>query len=311
MAVRLETISDLLDQKEWSACSNLIARAFADSEWSSDEKAFVNFAQCRCLSNLERWSDALQPGQLAVFLAEEAKDYDLFGRAVLELAWVQHKIPGMERWAPETQRRFFAYFDRYKATRDRYLRAHLNLGVYLRAAGLFGEAFEQFKSTYLDARKRGEHDLAHLARSYSVWEALRLERTSDAEDLIKQGETYRSTDQRLRASHQLDVAQLAFLKGNSILACEQALQAAVQCRQYPDLLALAMEIVQKVADREGDGELAIIATVIAKIQAESDDRHDIVASVRGSMRNLALRYPAAMERLMATIDGPQKNVGGM
>lgn len=303
MAIKLATIQDLLEQQEWEACESLVGRAFVEHDWSTGDKAFLRFAQCRSLSNLERYTQALEPGQLSVYLAEEARDYDLLGRSLLELAWVQHKIPGMERWAPVTQQRFFESFSRYKSIRDRYLSAMFNLGVYLRAAGCQVEAFDQFRATYTEARQRGEHPLAHLARSTAVWEALRLQRIAEAEALIEQGAEYQPADPRLRASHQLDLAQLALLKGNTLGAGEHALLAAVQCHEAPDLMARSLEILSNVADRSGDGDLAITAGILAKLQAESDDRHDTAAQVVGAIRSLALRYPEAVDRLMATLDG--------
>lgn len=305
MAVSLSTITELLEQQEWSACVSLVARAFADSERPADERAFLHFAQCRSLSNMDRYSDALQPGQLAAYLAEEVSDFDLLGRTLLELAWMQHKIQGMERWAPETQRRFLSLFERFKAPelRSRYLPSLFNLGVYLRASGQYDAALDQFKLTYTEAKKRGENQIAQLARSTAVWEALRLERIAEAEDLIKQGESGQLPDPRLRASHLLDMAQLSLLKGNTQAACEHALQASVLCNEAPDLLARGLEILGRVADREGEGEVAMVAGIFAKLQAEIDDRHDIAAQATGAVRSAALRYPEAVERLMMTLDG--------
>lgn len=303
MAVRIETIADLLAQKAWDACAELAAKAFTQDDLAPEQKAFLHYALCRSYSNLERYRDALQPGQLAIYLAEEIKDYELLGRSILEVAWVQHKIPGMERWAVDTQQRYFAFYPFYKELKDRYVTAQYNLGVYLRAGGQYEEAFLQFKTAYQEGRKRGENRVAHLARSNAVWEALRLERLTEAEALIQQGQGERLDDPQLRAAHLLDQAQLALLKGNMALACHQAMRAAVECRHLPDLLARSVEVLHVVADRQHDGELALVAGVFAKVLAESDDRQDIVAQVSGSIRSLALRYPEAVERLMATLDG--------
>lgn len=303
MAVRFETVIDLLEHQEWSPCADLAAKALAEGGWTREQQAYINYALCRSLGNLDRYSVALQPGQFAVFLAEETGDYELLGRALSELAWVQHRIRGMEHLAVETQRRWFQYYERYRQNRNHYLTAQLNLGVYLRASGLFAEALEQFKRTSREARQRGDRRIAQLASSYAAWEALRLERISEAESLIREGETDKTADPWMRALHLVDLAQLALKKGNTAVAAGYALRAVMLSEQAPDMFARGMEILHRVAEKSGDPEAAIVAAIIAKLKAEATARQDMVAQIRASVRNLAFQYPAAVERLMATIDG--------
>lgn len=306
VVVKVETVMDLLDAKEWEACANLAAKALAEGEYANEQKALLNFARCKSLSNLDRYTAALEPGHSAAILGELAKDFDLLGRSLLELAWVQHKIPGMERSAVDTQRRFFDYFPRYKTIRDRYLSAQFNLAVYYRASGLFAEAFEHFKTVYQEARKRGDQYTSQLSRSAAVWEALRLEKVQEAEALIREGDRCGTDDPRLLAVHLIDRAQLCMLKQNPANACDYVLKAisAIEKVHTKDghLLPQALEILHRIANHFGDVEAAIRTALFAKVKAEADDRHDLVAQICDSVRTIALLNPKAVEKVMATID---------
>lgn len=307
MSVTPQTIIDLLNNRQWSTCADLAAQALAEGEREKPEKAFLAFARSKSLSNLDKYTLALEPGQYAVYLAEEIRDYDLLGKALIEVAWIQHKIPGMESLAISTQRRYFDLYPRFKdkTLRENWLSAQVNLGVYCRAAGQFAEALEQFRFAYQEAKKRGDTRTAHLSRSDAAWEALRLGQVAMAEALIREADSANGT-QRQKASDLLDLAQLAFLKQNLPSACSFALEAATYCEKIPDLFARSMEVLHRIAERSGEAEAAIVTALIAKLKAEADDRQDMVEQIRASVRSLALRFPKAVESLMSTIDGVKR-----
>lgn len=306
MADIYETVEDLLQREQWSACADQSALALTQGEWSREQKAFLNFARSRSLSKLGKATSALEPGRLALYLAEEGEDFDFIGKAILNLALILHRIPGMERSTVEVQRRFFDFFPRYKSMRDRYLTAQFNLGVYLRAAGMYEDALAQFDRTYREALKRGDTRVADMSRNSATWEALRLERIPLAESLIRAGEPYNTPDPIMQASHFIDLAQLSYLKQNYPAACGYAYRAATLCKDSDELCARALEILNRVSDRTGDPKAALLVGLLAKLKAEKSHRRDIAGQAAASIRNLALRHPEVLEILVPAIDGQVK-----
>lgn len=305
---------DLMENGQWVACAEQAALALAQGEWSRDQKACLLLARSTSLRRQNMNTEAFEPGRLAVYLAEDVGDADLLGRSLANLAWIQHKIPGLEPSAVLTQRRWFDLFPRYKTIRGQYLVAMLNLGVYLRAAGRYSEALEQFEKTYRAANERKELRYAQLSLRYATWEALRLNNVSKAEGLIREGANYLkdTTDSRLEAGQLLDLAQLAMLKQDPASAAgyviaampliEKAQENEVQTDEA-SLLPVALEILSQVGERFKDPEYALVAAILAKCKAEDDDRQDLVADAVEIIRDLALRYPDVVAKVMATLDG--------
>lgn len=302
MAVKIETIQNLLDERKWKSCADLATDTLAIGEWKKEEKAFLHYACSRSLNSLNRHTTALQHAQYSACIAEEIGDYDLLGESLHEVAWAQHKIPGMEEQAVETRRRQMQLFPRYKRIRDQYLKYQYNLGVCLRAAGLYEEALEQFRRTYQEARERGDDRIAQVARTNAVWEALRIGLIQDAEKLIREAPTQISEDPWLHSLHLIDLAQSSLLKRNLSAACAYAMQAALRADEYPENFAQAMDVLHRVAEQSGELEAALVAMMTAKIAAEQEDQHELVVDLVSSIRNFALRHPEVVEKVMATID---------
>lgn len=101
----LQLVKDLLSGRNWDAVILATDHLLADGELTTEQKAFCYYAKCRALSNLDRYSAALEPGQRAVYLAGEANDPDLLGRALLEVSFIQQMLKmyheaalSYERW---------------------------------------------------------------------------------------------------------------------------------------------------------------------------------------------------------------------
>jgi tetratricopeptide (TPR) repeat protein len=309
MAIRVETVADLLDAREWVPCADLAARAVSDGVYGKEHEAFLNFALCRSLSNQDKYSTALEPGHRAVYLAEEVRDYDLLGRALIELAWVHHKLPDLARQAVHTQRRYFDHFENYREPAKRhYLWAMLNLGVYLRAADEHQEALEQFLRAFEAAKARKEWDVADTCRRNAVGQAVLLQQLGLAERLIEQGTDYinkRPADDKTNASHLLDLAQVSLLRGDTAEATALAMEAAVRARRarINNLCARAFEVLHRIGKITGEYEGALAVAIIAKMQAEEDERHDLVSQIRVAVKEIALRDPGAVSRFMREVTG--------
>ncbi len=312
MPVKLETVADALDNRNWAASADLAEQALAEGgpegEWKKEQKAFLYFALCRSYSNMEKYSAALDPGQLAVYLAEDAREWDLLGRSLVELAWVQHKVPGIEWQAVHTLRRYLDCHQRYKGlARNYYLPAMHNLGVCLRAAGEHEQALEQFLKTYEAAKQRRDADQADMCRRNATWQALELRRTDLAEKLIAQGQDYvrrHPNDDRVNASHLIDEAQLSYLKGQYADATAIAIEAAIRAEHEPDMFAYAMNVLHRVGKATGEIEGALALALIAKNEAEKGERHDLVDEFRASIREMSLVHPEAVERFIKDCTRP-------
>ncbi len=300
--VRFETIIDLLEREQWTACSDQAAQALSQDDWSKEQKAILNFALCRSLRRIARYGAALEPGQLAVYLAEDVKDYDLFGRALMELAAVQARLPGLEWQAVQTQRRYFDYYNQYKDTgRKLYSTAMYNLAVCLRAAGDHEEALQQFLQAFEAAKARGNTDLSDQCRRNAAWQALELNQLELAEELIQQGRDYtgrHTHNMRAKASHMIDEAQLAYLKKKYSEATSLAIEAAVMAKAIPELFSDALDVLHRIGKSTGDIEGALAFAILAKEQAEAHERYDLMNQLRASVREMAIRHPEAVERFM-------------
>jgi tetratricopeptide (TPR) repeat protein len=305
-----ETVVDLFEREQWAPCAEQAALALAQREWAKERKAFLLFARSSSLRRLQFYAEALEVARLAAYLAEEVEDYDLLGRSLANLAWIQYRTPGMESAAVETQRRFLALFPQYRTIRDQWLPAQLNLGTYLRAAGLHLEALAQFKATYEAAVRRGDRQVAQLSRTYAVWEALRLEKVDEAEPLIRAGEGDCEHDPRLKAGHLLDLAQLSLLKQDPAVAAGYAIAAMPFIEkalpQAPHLLPNGLEILARAGERCSDPELALVAAMLAREKAEACDRHDLVAAATDLARAIALQHPDVVVKVMESIDGVKR-----
>jgi tetratricopeptide (TPR) repeat protein len=315
MAIKVETVKDLLDAKQWAACAELSAQGLAESESNNAEsatdtdtrarQAILSYALCRSYSNLDKYGAALEPGQRAVFLAEEIRDYDLLGLALVELAEIQHRLPGVHWQAVHTLRRYFEGFERYReSARRHYLFAMYNLGVYLRAADDHEEALRQFVRAYEAAKARREVDLADRCRRNAVAQALHLHKLDQAEALIREGQLYVDShpeNDRANASHLTHQAQLLYLKGDLDEAGATAIEAVLRANGMPELVANALEVLHQIGRATGEIEGALAVAIVAKIQAEKDERYDVVHQLQASVRDLAIRYPEAVERFMRDV----------
>lgn len=258
--------------------------------------------------HLGKYTAALEPGQRAVYLAEELKDYDLLGQALVELGMVQARLPGMEWQAVHTQRRYFEFVESYKQPAKRYyLTAMYNLAYYLRAVGKHGDALEQFLKAYEAAKARQEHAVADRCRRAAVARALHLKKLDLAEQLVEQGKAYingHTKDDRANASHLIDEAQTLYLKGDLTEAAATAAEAAIRAKAIPELCSSAFDLLHKIGKATELVEGALAAAFVAKIQAEKDERYDLANQLRSSIKELAVRYPEAVERFMRDITKP-------
>ncbi len=311
--VKFETVVNLLEEHDWEACARKATQALTEcgpeGEWKRDQKAFLNYALCRSLSNLNKYGAALEPGQVAVCLAEDIRDWDLLGRSLIELAWAQHKVRGVEWQAVHTQRRYFDHYERYKEpARRHYLTAMLNLGEYHRVAGEHEESLVQFERAYEAAKARKEADLAETCRQNATWQALQLNRLDLARKLIKQGKEYverHPGDDKVNAGYLIDEAQLCLLEGKYEDATAIAIEAAVRAQNIRLLFTDALDILHRVGKATGDTEGALAVAILAKANAEKEEKQNLVNDLRASIREMAIRHPEAVDRFMRDITRPR------
>lgn len=304
--ITVETVENALKAQAWEAATDLAERALAQRKWTKTEEAFLYFARTRSLSNLNQYTAALDPGQRAVTLAEQAKAWDLLGLSLIELAWVQRKIESLQSQALGTITRYFEFFTRYgQEARSRYLLAMFSKGVYLRVAGFHSDAMNQFKATYDEAIKRRDAAWAERARGNAVYEALLLRRLDVAEPMIKLGDDYLSShpgDDEAVSSHLIDHAQLLLLKGDLPGAKGKAQEAYDRARKkHPALASQAFDLLQQISGAEGNNDAALRVAVLAKIYAEEDERHDLVDKLGNAIQEIALRDPDAAERFIRSL----------
>lgn len=311
------TVRRLLDERKWQLCADLAADLLPGSEISQQDKAFVSFALARSLSFLDRYTAALEPGQIAVFLANELGDFDLLGMALWELAGIQRRIPGQEYNSMENYRRFIENKDRYSndLRRERLHLALYNLAVVERSCNLHQEALEHFGQARAQAWAVQDYAQAERCRQDQCWQALSVNNLELAEQLIAKGERYTKDHPQdiLAQIHQLnDMAQYAYLKkdyGNTIGHAMELIFLAEKHDQI-GLLANGLLIWSKALERLEDLDSALRVGMWAHIEAQRADRPELVAEIREYLEGIRLQDRAVVDRVMADVVRPASKKEG-
>ncbi|HEY3365735.1 MAG TPA: hypothetical protein VGK74_11830 [Symbiobacteriaceae bacterium] len=303
--ISLDTVKNALDAEAWESASDLAARALAQGKWKKSEEAFLHFARTHSLSNKNQFSLALESGQRAVMIAEQARAWDVLARALIELAFVQRKL-NLQEQSVLTIQKYFEFLSRYGVEgQRRYLVAMFGLGASFRAAGRFEEALRQFMRTYEEAKKRRDHRWAEEARQNATEQALALRQVTVAEGLIGDGDAYialHPENDSAVASHLIDKATLSLLKGDIPAAKGQAQEAIARATNLPTLSALAYDVLHLASRAEGNNFAALAGAVLAKLNAEEDETHPyLIAQFSNSIQELALRDPGAAEEFIARL----------
>lgn len=321
---RLRTVRNLLEKRKWDSVIDAAADLLSDREitLSPRDKAFCYYAQCRALANLDRYLAAIEPGLHAVYLADEANDHDLTGRALLELAVAQFQLKRYQE-AAQSWERFLAHRSKCSSeVRTSEVMATNNLAACYRAVGDHTKALALFKAAWQIAAQAHRQESgtgpdrqktlarqAERARSSAVWEALELGRLHEAENLIPFGEQYvraNPTDERAKSSHLIDMAMLAFLKGDVPTATARAMEAAIHAEKSPELMARAFKVLYDVANLTGDIEAAVYYGLFAIERAEQDERYDMVSEIQECINKLNLKHPDAVLKVVERITSPKE-----
>lgn len=309
----IRLLQTLLEKQQWAAALEVATTLVTTPGVSLQDRAFCYFAQCRALSNLGRYSAALEPGQRAVHMAGEQQGYDLLGRALVEVAWAQYWLQ-MYSEARTTLERYLADLPRYSAeTRSRQMDALFNLGTIYRALGEREMALTQFIKAWEMARRQGDSGKAEHVRSTAVWEAIEVGRLDVADRLLPHGEQYLRThpgDQTARAMHLLDLARYGLAVDDIPAATARALESLTWAENQPALMARAFLLLYNAARRTGDQDLAAATGMFALRKAEQAERFDLMAEVQEALQALYLQHPEALFTLAVAAGRPRANRTG-
>lgn len=313
----VSTVKRLLEERKWQLCADLAADLLPGSEISQQDKAFVAFALARSLSFLERYTAALEPGQIAVFLATEVGDFDLLGMALWELAGIQRRIPGQEHNSMESYQRFIGNKDRYSNAlrRERLHLALFNLAVVERICNLHQEALEHFGEAREEAWSVQAYDQAETCRQNQCWQALQVGNLELAEKLIAKGERYvKDHPQDILAQIHLlnDMAQYTFLKQDYGNAIGHAMELVLLAEKHDQigLMANGLLIWSKALERLRDLDSALRIGMWAHVEAQRAQRSELVAEIREHLEGIRLQDRAAVDRVMADVVRPASQKEG-
>lgn len=302
MSVQL--LQKLLDEKKWDLCAALAEDLFSRRELTSQEKAFVAFAHCRALSNLDKYSLALEPGQAAWVLAHEAGDYDLLGRSLLELAFVQGHVPGHELYAIETLKKYLTFQDHYSPPlKDRLAQVYFNLAVAERAALRHEEALDHFRIAWEAPAKARDHAIKELYRQDYCWQALTVGDLKLAAHLISLGEAYvklHPGERSARIHLLMDQARYAYLTGDFPTAIALAMQAIPLAAEADNAGFMASILItwSLACERLGDLDAALGVGMWAFKEAQRSQRPELIAEVRRNVRGVRMQEREVVDRLM-------------
>lgn len=298
------------DERKWELCAALAEDLLASDELPPEQKAYASWSLCRSLSNLERYTEALQPGQAAVVLAEQVRDYDLLGRSLFELAYVQWLIPGQQLYAIENLQRFIQHAERYSPDlRERLPDAFYNLGIYERAAIRHAEALEHFRQAWEAPLKAKDSARRERYRQDYCWQALLMEDLPLAEQLLAHGEEYLRLypgETTVEAHYISDKARYAHLKGDQSAAIGYAMEAISRAHNLSnvDVLTDALVTWSLALERVGDLDSALAIAQWAHTEAQRSQRPEQIAAVKQILRRIPLRDPESINRLMQRMTRP-------
>ncbi|MFZ5816879.1 MAG: hypothetical protein ACOY93_16555 [Bacillota bacterium] len=103
----LDVLIRLLEEGEFKKCLRLAEQLMLKGGWSLSEMATINLAICRCRLGIQDPYGAIAAGMLAVKLARDSGEYDLLGRALLNLGTAYVGI----RQYDQALQQFYSYLD--------------------------------------------------------------------------------------------------------------------------------------------------------------------------------------------------------
>jgi tetratricopeptide (TPR) repeat protein len=308
----LQLVRDLLASRNWEAAILSADHLLADTKLSIPRRAFCHFAQCRALSNLDRYGAALEPGRQAVQLATDIQDWDLVGRTLLELGWIYYNLKLYED-AISVLLRFLEQLQQFgNELRSRQVDVLIDLGSNYRALEDHEVALSYFTRAWqLSCQTDSQVDpqTAERARSQAVWEALSLGRLAIAERLLPGGDQYVEAfpeDDRGRAGHYIDLAQFSLLTKKWEIAQSWALRALPHAEKHPEFIARVFLIIHNVSTETGRYEDALTAALVALQVAQKESRLDLVSEAQAYLDQLRLRAPDIVTHKFAeTLRSPE------
>lgn len=303
----LETVRRLLDEHKWELCAALAEEVFLHGKLTSQEKAFVCYARCRSLSYMEKYSSALEPGQIAVVLAEEVRDYDLLGRSLVELGYAQGHVLGQELCALETLRKCIGYKDHYEGElKEKTGLLYHNLAVTERAALLHEQALEHFRLAWEAYERAGEQTFRERVRRNYCWQALVVGDLALASRLIALGESqlkFHPQDSEKRMHLLVDQAQFALLNEDYPLAVSLAMEAIALADKVDDrgVLASSLNIWSQSCERLGNLHDALMIGIWALREAQRAARPEFIALTRRNLRGIRMDDRQAVDVVMSAL----------
>lgn len=316
------------DQERWGLCAALAGELFASGELSTADRAYAAYSKCKSLSNTGRMTMALEPGQIASYLAYEAGDYDLYGLSLLELAYIQSRTPGHEPHAIQSYTRFLQFQDQYSPDVRKHVPSVLfNLGVVERSCGKSQDALEHFRQAFEAAKQAKDMERAdHYRRDY-CWQAMTLGNLHLADDLIKVGtQLYNQRQQEVRrrptaAATNEEHQQMIFAESHLLI--ERA-RYHLLTDDYPTAVALGMEAIVKAesltdtsplteglliicsaCEKAGDLDTAMSIGIWAHVESQQSERPELVAEVRRQLAGIRMQEREVVDRVMKHLIGPE------
>lgn len=303
----LETVRRLLDEHKWELCAALAEEVFLHGKLTSQEKAFVCYARCRSLSHMEKYSSALEPGQIAVVLAQEVADYNLLGRSLLELAYVQAHVLGQELHAVENLRKCISYKDHFAGElKARLGMIYYNLAVAERAALQHEQALEHARLAWEACDQASQHEAREQVRRSYCWQALVVNDLELASQLLSLGEAHfrlHPNDPELRMYMLVDKAQFAFLNEDYPLAVSLAMEAIPLADQVDEhaILASSLTIWSRACERLGNLQDALAIGIWALREAQRSCRPEFIGQTRRNLRGVRMDDRHAVDATMSSL----------
>lgn len=307
----VDTLRRLMAERKWVLAEALADDLFHVGAFADSESAYVAYALARSRSNQDKYSTALEPGQVGAYLARQSQDFDLFGRCLLELAYIESRIPGQEQEAVHTYHQFLDHRQHYSDdVRFTIPDALFNLAVVERNCGKASDAMQHFREAVESARRVGTTpERIEVYTRNLRWQALQVGDLALSESLIRDGEAYckRHPEAKTARVHLLnDKAWYAVSTGNHDLAVPLILEAITLGDSIDDSSALAQSVLiwSRICEKEGNLDGAMGLGIWAHIEAQRSQRPELVAEVQKVLRGIRIQDRETVVRSMTPMLRP-------
>ena len=216
----------MLDNQEYQACMKAAESMLLLGQLSPQEQTMAYHALCRSRIGFQDYFGAAEAGNAAVEGARQTGDYDMLGRALLDLGVAQVHIRQYEP-AIQTFSTYLLCRAHFDAALQHEGKVFFNLAVTFRRIGRYDDALQYALAARRWFDQAGDALAADESRRSAVATLLLAGRLDEADRLLREGDAYQQSIDEPQAllEHTLQRSELHLLRGEHTCSIELAFSA--------------------------------------------------------------------------------------